>query len=57
MDLFNHPHIFKDKQKDSFEVINPANGEILAYIKNTHKQDLQNLIQKAKIAQKHGQIC
>ncbi len=52
MDLFNHPHIFKDRQKDSFEVINPANGEILAYIKNTHKQDLQNLIQKAKIAQK-----
>ncbi|AWI34773.1 NAD-dependent succinate-semialdehyde dehydrogenase [Helicobacter apodemus] len=52
MDLFNHPHIFKDKQKDSFEVVNPANGEILAYIKNTHKQDLQNLIQKAKIAQK-----
>lgn len=52
MDLFNHSHIFKNKQEDSFEVINPANGEILAYIKNTHKQDLQNLIQKAKIAQK-----
>ncbi|TLD85089.1 NAD-dependent succinate-semialdehyde dehydrogenase [Helicobacter sp. MIT 11-5569] len=52
MDLFAHQDISKTQIPEAIEVINPATGEILAYVKKTNAQELEEKILKAYKAQK-----
>lgn len=55
LDIFTHSDISQNPQNDFFPVDNPVNGEILAYVKKTSKDTLEQIIQKAQIAQKQWQ--
>ncbi|WP_299546495.1 NAD-dependent succinate-semialdehyde dehydrogenase [uncultured Helicobacter sp.] len=52
MDLFQHSDVFKEKLKHTIEVRNPATQEILAYVRKTDENLLQEIIYQASKAQR-----
>ena len=56
-ELLQHPDISFTESPNTISVTNPATQEIIAYVKKTDANQLNNIINRAQTAQKIGQVA